>query len=226
MAGFLCLIRAGVAGLLLAGLMTTSPALSQETGLPAPSLNTQSPASNPTAPVLPAAPVAGAFADDSYRLGTGDKLKIVVYGEDDLSGEFFVDGSGQIQLPLLGQVKAAGLTVHEFVDEVGARLGAKYLRDPKVSVQIENYRPFYIIGEVNKPGEYPYESGLSALGAVALAGGYTYRADDSDIYIRRSGGTTEESFRPTPPPASIPATSCASANDCFEPTKRHHQACT
>jgi protein involved in polysaccharide export with SLBB domain len=133
-------------------------------------------------------------ADENYRLGSGDKLKVTVYGEDDLSGEVVVDGNGQVQLPLVGQVKAAGLTVHEFVAEVQGVLGAKYLRDPKVSVQIENYRPFYIIGEVNKPGEYPYESGLNVLGAVALAGGYTYRANDSDVYIRRNGTTKEETL--------------------------------
>ena len=132
------------------------------------------------------------LADDNYRLGAGEKLKVTVYGEDDLSGEFFVDGSGQVQLPLVGQVRAAGLTVHEFVTEVQTMLAAKYLRDPKVSVQIENYRPFYIIGEVNKPGEYPYENGLNALGAVALAGGFTYRADDSDVYIRRNGDPHEQ----------------------------------
>lgn len=136
----------------------------------------------------------GGPADENYRFGSGDKLKVTVYGEDDLSGEVVVDGNGQVQLPLVGQVKAAGLTVHEFVAEVQSALGAKYLRDPKVSVQIENYRPFYIIGEVNKPGEYPYESSLNVLGAVALAGGYTYRADDSDVYIRRNGTTKEESL--------------------------------
>jgi polysaccharide export outer membrane protein len=129
--------------------------------------------------------------DDNYRLGTGDKLKVNVYGEDDLSGEFIVDGSGQVQLPLVGQIKAASLTVHEFVEEVQKILGEKYLRDPKVSVQIENYRPFYIMGEVNKPGEYPYENGLNVLGAVALAGGYTYRANDSDVYIRHNGSAAE-----------------------------------
>ncbi|MEJ0041073.1 MAG: polysaccharide biosynthesis/export family protein [Rhizomicrobium sp.] len=132
------------------------------------------------------------FVDENYRLGTGDKVKVTVYGEDDLSGEFFVDGSGQVQLPLVGQVKAAGLTIHEFVSEVQTMLSTKYLRDPKVSAQIENYRPFYIIGEVNKPGEYPYENSLNILGAVALAGGYTYRADDTDVYIRRNGMMKEE----------------------------------
>ncbi len=137
---------------------------------------------------------ASGITDEHYRLGTGDKLKITVYGEEDLSGEFLVDGSGQVQLPLVGQVKAATLTIHEFVAEVTTALKDGYLKDPKVSVEVLNYRPFYIIGEVNKPGEYPYENGLSVLGAVALAGGYTYRANDNDVYVRRAGKGKEESM--------------------------------
>ena len=143
-------------------------------------------------PSTPASSQAPAITDEHYRLGTGDKLRINVYGEDDLSGEFLVDSSGQVQLPLVGQVKAAGLTLHEFVAEISAALMNGYLKDPKVSVEVENYRPFYIMGEVNKPGEYPYENGLNVLGAIALAGGYTYRANDSEVYLRRSGSTREE----------------------------------
>lgn len=134
------------------------------------------------------------IVDEHYRLGTGDKLRITVYGEQDLSGEFVVDGSGQVQLPLVGQVKAATLTIHEFVVEVAKALQDGYLKDPKISVEVMNYRPFYIIGEVNKPGEYPFESGLNVLGAIALAGGYTYRANDSDVYVRRAGHDKEENL--------------------------------
>jgi protein involved in polysaccharide export with SLBB domain len=187
------LLAMGLLGFVLGG-----PAAAQQSGLPGPTLGTPAAAPPPAEASAPApAPMPSSvpvFIDENYRLGTGDKVKVTVYGEDDLSGEFFVDGSGQIQLPLVGQVKAAGLTIHEFVAEVQTQLGAKYLRDPKVSAQIENYRPFYIIGEVNKPGEYPFENGLNALGAVALAGGYTYRADDADVYIRRSGSTKEQAF--------------------------------
>ncbi len=98
--------------------------------------------------------------NESYRLGTGDKLKLTVFGQDDLGGEFTVDDQGFIRLPLIGQVKAAGLTLHDFEDAVTSKLADGYLRDPRVSVQVVNYRPFYIIGEVNKPGEYPYENGM------------------------------------------------------------------
>ena len=98
--------------------------------------------------------------NESYRLGTGDKIKLTVFGQDDLGGEFTVDDQGFIRLPLIGQVKAAGLTILGFEDAVTAKLADGYLRDPRVSVQVVNYRPFYIIGEVNKPGEYPYENGM------------------------------------------------------------------
>ncbi len=180
-------------------LAIASPVAAQMSGLPGPGMYTAPPSQAEQQPSLATLPsyVAPTGTDDNYKLGTGDKLKVTVYGEDDLSGEVFVDGSGQVQLPLVGQVNAAGLTVHEFVKEVTQILGTKYLKDPKVSVQIENYRPFYIMGEVNKPGEYPYESGMSVLGAVALAGGYTYRANDSDVYIRRDGSPREQDLPAT-----------------------------
>jgi protein involved in polysaccharide export with SLBB domain len=181
--------------LTLAG--TQGLAIAQDAVLPGPTAGAVLPGGQATAPSAPivVAPVQSAgVADDNYRLGTGDKMKVTVYGEDDLGGEFLVDASGQVQFPLIGQVPAAGLSVHEFVDKLTAVLGSKYLKDPKVSVEIENYRPFYIIGEVNKPGEYPYEHDLNVLGAVALAGGYTYRANDSDVYIRRNGVTKENAM--------------------------------
>ena len=171
----------------------------QQDALPGPSANVQIPGSN----TLPPAPTVGvshaqySAAVENYRLGTGDKMKITVYGETDLSGDFSVDGSGQVQFPLIGQIKAAGLTTHEFVEALEKVLGAKYLKDPNVSIEIANYRPFYIMGEVNKPGEYPYENGLNVLGAVALAGGFTYRANDSNVYIHRSGETDEKAVRAT-----------------------------
>ena len=127
----------------------------------------------------------------AYKLDTGDKVKVTVYGEDDLSGEFDVDGSGNVRLPLIGQVRAAGLSLKEFETAVETKLSAGYLVNPKVSAEVTNYRPFTILGEVNKPGEYPYENGMTVLNAVALGGGYTYRADKDDVYIRRKGAQTE-----------------------------------
>jgi protein involved in polysaccharide export with SLBB domain len=174
------------------------PAIAQS--LPGPTHGQAVPAPAPTNHMADAKPIS--ITDEHYRLGTGDKLRITVYGEEDLSGEFLVDGSGQVQLPLVGQVKASALTIHEFVAEVIGALKDGYLKDPKVSVEVLNYRPFYIIGEVNKPGEYPFESGLSVLGAVALAGGFTYRADEHDVYVRRAGATKEETL-PTDPTTKV-----------------------
>jgi polysaccharide export outer membrane protein len=127
----------------------------------------------------------------AYKLDTGDKVKVIVYGEDDLSGEFDVDGSGFVRLPLIGQVRAAGLTLKDFETAIEAKLATGYLVNPKVSVAVSNYRPFTILGEVNKPGEYPYENDMTVLNAVALGGGYTYRADKDNVYIRRKGSQSE-----------------------------------
>lgn len=123
-----------------------------------------------------------------YRLGSGDKLRVIVFGEDDLSGEFDVTGSGMVSLPLIGQVRAQGLTVDEFETAIRKKLLDGYLKNPRVSVEVLNYRPFYIIGEVNEPGQYPYTSGMSVLNAVAVAGGYTYRANEDRVYITRGDG--------------------------------------
>jgi polysaccharide export outer membrane protein len=170
------------------------PAFAQGTGLPGPSQPTvvQAP---PPAPLTLGTTTGVPITDEHYRLDTGDKVRITVYGETDLSGEFVVDSSGQVQLPLVGQVKAAHLTLHEFISEVSTALKEGYLKDPKVSVEVMNYRPFYIMGEVNKPGEYPYENGLTVLGAVALAGGFTYRADDSEVFVRHVGSTREQTMK-------------------------------
>jgi protein involved in polysaccharide export with SLBB domain len=132
--------------------------------------------------------------DGGYKLGSGDKLRIIVFGEEGLGGEFQVDGSGFVQLPLLGQIQAAGLTSRQFESKVKAAFDAGYLRDARVNVEIANYRPFYIIGEVSKPGGYPYVSGMNLINAIALAGGYTYRANERRIYIRRNGAPSEQEF--------------------------------
>jgi protein involved in polysaccharide export with SLBB domain len=120
-------------------------------------------------------------------LGAGDRIRLNVFGETDLSGDFDIDGSGYIRLPLIGQIKAAGLTIRGFEQKIIDALQDGYVKDPRVSVEIVNYRPFYIIGEVNKPGQYSYVDGMNALNAIALAGGYTGKADKSEVYIQRNG---------------------------------------
>ncbi len=135
------------------------------------------------------APVAA--ATESYRLGAGDKMRVIVFGEPELSGEFFVDDGGSVDMPLIGDVAAGGQTVADFEKVVISRLSNGYLRDPKVSIEVLNYRPFFIIGEVKNGGEFPYKGGLTVQDAVAIAGGYSYRANVNVAYIRRAGSDAE-----------------------------------
>jgi protein involved in polysaccharide export with SLBB domain len=135
---------------------------------------------------------AAASDHSDYRLGAGDKVRISVFGEETLSGEFLVPGGvGTISFPLIGDVRASGLTVGELQSEIVGKLKPDYLKDPRVTVEVLNYRPFYILGEVGKPGEYPYTNGLTVLNAVATANGFTYRANTHNVYIKRAG-TGEE----------------------------------
>ncbi len=133
----------------------------------------------------------GGDATYQYRLGPADKVRIITFDEASLTGEFVVSGSGTISLPLIGDVKAAGLTTAELQTEIQTTLSNGYLKDPKVNVEVLNYRPFYILGEVTKPGEYPYVNGLTVLNAVATANGFTYRADTHRVYIKRADETAE-----------------------------------
>lgn len=126
-----------------------------------------------------------------YVLGPSDKLRITVYGEDDLSGEFQIDGVGYVRLPLIGQVKAQGLTAGQLEARVEDALDRGYLLNARVAVEVSAYRPIYVIGQVNKPGEYPYVSNMSAVNAIALAGGFTEKAVESTLYVRHEGETDE-----------------------------------
>jgi len=122
-----------------------------------------------------------------YRLGIGDKLKITVYGEDNLSGPAEVNALGQVSLPLIGEMPAQGLALQEFRDSIARRLADGYIKNPKVTVEMTNYRPIYVHGEVKNGGEFQFKNGVSMRDAVAMAGGYTYRADQSYVYIGREG---------------------------------------
>ncbi|MEC9344718.1 MAG: polysaccharide biosynthesis/export family protein [Pseudomonadota bacterium] len=148
----------------------------------------------------------GALAQGAteYRLGASDKLRVTVFGEEDLSGEFELDGSGTISLPLIGQVQADRLTLRELEDRIVTRLKDGYLRDPKVNIEVLNYRPFYILGEVNSPGSYPYRAGLNVLNAVVIGGGYTPRADESDITIVRAADSNRQEQRVGPDDIVLP----------------------
>ncbi|MEH6676971.1 polysaccharide biosynthesis/export family protein [Phenylobacterium sp.] len=143
-------------------------------------------------------PGAAIRAIPDYRLGSGDKIRVITFGEEALTGEFVVGGSGNVSMPLIGDVAAEGLTVPEFQTAVEESLKQGYLREPRVSVEVLNYRPFYIMGEVQNPGEYPYTNGLSVLNAVATAGGFTYRANSRRVYIKRADSSLEREYPLTP----------------------------
>lgn len=149
----------------------------------------------------PAAPLtrdAGAEntvrANPTYRLGSGDQLRVTVFGQPDLTGEFDVDGTGVISMPLIGEVVVKDLSVREVEALIAGMLADGYIRDPRVSAEVTNYRPFYILGEVNQPGEYPYTSGLTVVNAVAAAGGYTYRANQRVVFIKALEEVSEVTY--------------------------------
>jgi polysaccharide export outer membrane protein len=147
-------------------------------------------------PAGQAVPTASAvpITDEGYVLGAGDKLRLIVFGEEALSGEFVVSAAGSVSLPLVGEVRAAGATLTGFRASVVSALTQGYLKDPRVSVEVLTYRPFYILGEVARPGEYPYTSGLTVLNAIATAGGYTYRANTRRIFIRAANEAQERAL--------------------------------
>lgn len=130
----------------------------------------------------------------TYVLGPTDRLRIKVYGEPDVAGEYEVDSSGYVSIPLAGRIRAAGTTTHQLERSIAAALSKGIVRDPRVNVEIALYRPFYILGEVKKSGEYPYRVGMTALDAIASAGGFTYRANENKVYLRRAGGAGEEVY--------------------------------
>jgi polysaccharide export outer membrane protein len=130
----------------------------------------------PRVPVVYAtAPMPVAY-DVAYRLDAGDKLRVVVYGQEGLTNSYAIDAGGAITMPLIGSVPARGRTPAELASAITARLRSGYIRDPSVAVEIESYRPFFILGEVAAPGQYPYVPNMSVESAVAIAGGFSPRA--------------------------------------------------
>jgi protein involved in polysaccharide export with SLBB domain len=127
------------------------------------------------------------LAEKPYRLQPGEKVRITIYGEAGLSGEYQIDPGGFLSLPLVGVVKAAGISESDLQQLLVKRYSQEYLKNPKITVSVSEFRPFYIIGEVEKPGAYPYTSGLNVLSAIAIAGGTTYRASHSRIYMQHPG---------------------------------------
>lgn len=138
-------------------------------------------------------------SSEGYELGNGDRLRVTVFDEPGLSGEFQVDGTGQVSLPLVGEISVVGKSVREFQLEFERQLKEDgFLVNPRVAAEVINFRPYYILGEVARPGEYPYADALTVMNAVATAEGFTYRANRRTVYIRKAGATEEQAVRLTP----------------------------
>lgn len=148
-------------------------------------------------PELQIAQASGSAIEVSriYRLGVGDKLKITVFGEQDLSGTYDVNATGNVSLPLIGDIVAKGRPIADFRTAVSKRLGDGYIKNPKVTVEVLAYRPIYVHGEVKQAGELAYKSGLKLRDAIAMAGGYTYRANQGYVLIIREGQSAEAKVR-------------------------------
>lgn len=143
-------------------------------------------------------PAIGAATSSAYQMGSGDKIKVTVFGQANMSGEFAVTGDGTVSLPFIGTIRAGGLTVRQLELEIVNRLRPDYLKNPRVSVEVLNFRPFDIIGEVQKPGSYPYRDRMTVINAIAMAGGFTYRAKENEFRIKRAAnGRTEKAARDT-----------------------------
>ncbi len=134
----------------------------------------------------PSATQFRAQAEAPYTLAAGDRVRVIVFGQDSLSNSFAVNSSGDIAMPLIGMVPARGRTTDQLAHEIADRLRNGYVRDPRVSVEVEAYRPFFILGEVTTAGQYPYVNGMTVETAVAIAGGFTPRASKDEAQLTRT----------------------------------------
>lgn len=133
-----------------------------------------------------------------YVLGVADRVRVTVYDEPALSGEYPVNTNGTVSMPLIGEVPAAGVAAGELRERIEKALASGFLTNPRVAIDVLTFRPFYILGEVTKAGEYPYSASLTVMNAVAKAGGFTYRANEKWVYIKHAGKQGEEKVRLTP----------------------------
>src|SRR5262245_16900989 len=154
------------------------------------------PASYPAKRVAQVVPVSAVIVpeDGPYTLDTGDKLRIVVFGQDTLSNTYTVDAAGVVTMPLIGGVTARGVTTAQLAGAITGRLKQNYLRDPSVAVEVDTYRPFFVLGEVTYPGQYPFVPHMTVENAVAIAGGFTPRATKSKVTITRKIAAVPQRF--------------------------------
>jgi polysaccharide export outer membrane protein len=130
-------------------------------------------------------PVAVEVEEGPYTLDAGDKLRIVVFGQDALSNNYIVDAEGRIAFPLVGTVNARGATTSQLAAAIRSQLSQGFIRDPSVAVEIETYRPFFVLGEVTYPGQYPYVPNMTVENAIAIAGGFTPRGFKDKVTVTR-----------------------------------------
>jgi polysaccharide export outer membrane protein len=143
--------------------------------------------------VAVAGPASPAY-DTAYHLDAGDKLRVVIYGQEGLTNTYAIDASGMITMPLIGRVPARGRTPAGLAGEIAAKLRNGYIREPSVAVEVETYRPFFILGEVAAPGQYPYVPNMTVESAVAIAGGFSPRARRDSVTVTHTDGTGAARF--------------------------------
>jgi polysaccharide biosynthesis/export protein len=139
-----------------------------------------------------ASPAPMRNSDGPYMLGPGDRLRIKVYSDPDMTGEYEINSSGAVAIPLVGDVKASGMTTHQLEQAIARRMKGKVATEPHVSVEMAAYAPYYVFGEVKNAGEFQYHLGLTVADAIAAAGGLTYRANEHRISLRRAGSRVEQ----------------------------------
>ena len=166
------------------------------------------------APWISHAAPATLSPQSAYVLAAGDKIKLTVYDEDELSGQYTVSPTGTISIPLAGDISVGGASLGSAQDAVKRALEPKYLKEARVTIELVTLRPFFILGEVEKPGQYTYATGLTVLDAVATAGGFTYRANTGKVMIKHASEDQQKAY---PLTASISVT----AGDTIVILERH-----
>lgn len=142
------------------------------------------------------APAKASLPGEGYLLEPGNRVRVIVYNEPALSGDFTVDASGNIAVPLAGGIPSSGVTAKVLAKRIeDALIRGGFLKEPQVSVEIQTFRPYYVLGEVRQPGEFPYTTGVTVLGAIARAGGYDYRAREGEVLLVREVDGQPKEFR-------------------------------